>query len=63
MAKRRLEEFKFIVVPVFTIHEGDKLVGEQQADQIVLYGLDQLEAFAEKFRDDLADLNAKHDEG
>lgn len=58
-AKRQLREFKFVVQPVLAIVEGDKVVGEAPSEAIVLYGIEQLRMFIDKFPDDLAELNDK----
>jgi len=62
LAKRReLREFKFIVQPVLIAVEDDKMVGEHTGDPIVLYGLDQLQQFVDRFPADLERLNSHGD--
>ena len=54
-----LKEFKFIVQPVFAVVDGDKVVGEQPADAVVLYGLAGLQQFMAAFPAELAQLNSE----
>lgn len=56
--RRELREFKFVVQAVLVTMDGNKMVGEETGDPIVLYGLDQLQAFVDGFPADLAKLNA-----
>jgi hypothetical protein len=61
--RRELRGFKFVVQVVLVVMDGEKMVGEETGDPIVLYGLDQLQAFVDGFPADLVKLNAARKNG
>ncbi len=56
---RTFREFQFIVTPILLIEEEDAVPYPNAADQVVLRGVAELRAFADKFLTDLEQLNAQ----